>query len=479
MKNSIKIQVAIVTFIIATLLSCNKFLEVSPVDQFLEDDIVKSEESLFKSLNGIYLNIAKPELYGGHLSMSSVDVMAQYYSYNYNSRIYPLAEYEYDDNYSKRIFNAIWRGSYTAILNINSFIKNINKEESVISEESKKILLGEAYALRAYLHFDLLRIFGPIYSTDPMAISIPYMSHVTSDIQPLLSANSIIDSVLSDLGRAEKLLEKDLIRTNGVVQIQGLDDNDHFFKLRNRRLNYYAVLGEKARVLLYIGDKKGAYTAAKQVITEGSKWFPWSDAQLSLPSSPNPDRIFSSEVIFGVKNYDMYNMQRDLFNMNLTDDLILVPFDNALNSLYDNNLNDYRLRINWTSGIATGKAYKTFIKYEDIANKSMKWRNLQPLLRISELYFIVAECSDNETEALAHLNAVRKNRGLSELQGGADLNSQLEKEYYRELWGEGQLFFYLKRKNKTLIPNIYGELVPMDKSTYVVPLPDSEINNRQ
>src|SRR5690606_621461 len=144
-------------------------------------------------------------LYGGHLSMSSVDVMAQYYSYNYNSRIYPLAEYEYDDNYSKRIFNAIWRGSYTAILNINSFIKNINKEESVISEESKKILLGEAYALRAYLHFDLLRIFGPIYSTDPMAISIPYMSHVTSDIQPLLSANSIIDSVLSDLGRAEKL----------------------------------------------------------------------------------------------------------------------------------------------------------------------------------------------------------------------------------------------------------------------------------
>src|SRR5690606_17261559 len=119
---------------------------------------------------------------------------------------------------------------------------------------------------------DLLRIFGPIYSTDPMAISIPYMSHVTSDIQPLLSANSIIDSVLSDLGRAEKLLEKDLIRTNGVVQIQGLDDNDHFFKLRNRRLNYYAVLGEKARVLLYIGDKKGAYTAEKQVITEGSKW---------------------------------------------------------------------------------------------------------------------------------------------------------------------------------------------------------------
>lgn len=479
MKSSTKIVAILGAFIVTTLLSCNKYLEVSPVDKFLENDVIASEQSMFKTLNGVYLNMAKRELYGGELSMRSLDIMAQYYNYNSSAKMYPLAQYNYREDYSKTIFNSVWGASYRTVLNVNSFISNVNKSGNILTEERKNIVLGEAYALRAFLHFDLLRIFGPIYALEPDTKSIPYLNMVTENIQPLLPASTVMDSILADLEKAEKLLENDPIRTEGVVQISDISDTNSFFKLRNRRLNYYAVLGIKARVLLYKGDRAGAYAAAKKVITEGGKWFPWSIADQSLPSNPNPDRVFSSEVVFGVKNYDMYSMQRDYFSMSLTSDIILAPLDNGLNSIYESNLNDYRFRINWTSGIATGKSYKTFIKYEDIADKTKGWRNLQPLLRVSELYFILAECTDDNNEALAHLNAVRKNRGLAELGGTTDIAAELEKEYYRELWGEGQLFFYLKRKNKASIARGSGGTVSMTAATYVVPLPDSEIQNRQ
>lgn len=463
----------------ASFNSCAKYLDVSPVDQFLENDVIKNEESIYKTLNGVYLNMAKTELYGANLSMTTMDILAQYYSYTSVNNWYNLATYSYQEANSKQVFNAVWSSSYKSVLNINSFIANVNKSKDVLTPESKSIILGEAYALRAFLHFDLLRIFGPVYSKKPDAKSIPYLSSVTEEIQPLLPASAVLDSIISDLNKAEGMLEKDTIRTGGVVKLGDSNGSSDFFKLRNRRLNYYAVLGLKSRVLLYKGDRKEAYSVAKRVIDEGQKWFPWTNPNLTLPGNPNPDRVFSSEVIFGLKNYDMYEVQRNDFSMHLSSDKILVPFEGRLNSIYETNLNDYRFRINWTSGIAAGKAFKTFIKYEDVIDKTQNWRNFQPLLRLSELYFILAECADNPTESLNYLNVVRKNRGLSELGTIVNVAEQIENEYCRELWGEGQLFYYYKRKAKDKIPGgNKDQFINMTDEKYIIPLPESETRNR-
>ena len=48
------------------------------------------------------------------------------------------------------------------------------------------------------------------------------------------------------------------------------------------------------------------------------------------------------------------------------------------------------------------------------------------------------------------------------------LQQELEKEYYREFIGEGQVFFYHKRKNTKMIANAHA--------VYELPMPDDEID---
>ena len=45
------------------------------------------------------------------------------------------------------------------------------------------------------------------------------------------------------------------------------------------------------------------------------------------------------------------------------------------------------------------------------------------------------------------------------------------KEYRKEFIGEGQWFFYCKRKDLETLPNV---VVPFSKAYYVLPMPDQE-----
>ena len=47
---------------------------------------------------------------------------------------------------------------------------------------------GEALGLRAFLHFDLLRLYGPISSENPNGEAIPYRTTFDNEATPVLSA---------------------------------------------------------------------------------------------------------------------------------------------------------------------------------------------------------------------------------------------------------------------------------------------------
>ena len=51
------------------------------------------------------------------------------------------------------------------------------------------------------------------------------------------------------------------------------------------------------------------------------------------------------------------------------------------------------------------------------------------------------------------------------------LNELLIKEYNREFYGEGQMFYTYKRMGET---NILWSKTAADESTYVIPLPETE-----
>ncbi|EEI89890.1 hypothetical protein HMPREF0765_4583 [Sphingobacterium spiritivorum ATCC 33300] len=91
------------------------------------------------------------------------------------------------------------------------------------------------------------------------------------------------------------------------------------------------------------------------------------------------------------------------------------------------------------------------------------------------MYYICAETSNDKDEKIDLLNEVRANRGLRALLktlSDEDIENELFKEYKKEFYQEGQLFYYYKRKNKLKIDG-YGPEV--SSKIYVLPLPDDEI----
>ncbi|SDL90349.1 SusD family protein [Pedobacter steynii] len=462
------------------LSACKKFLDVQPQDRFLSEQVFKDEKTINAALNGIYLNMAKSDLYGSRLSMRDLDLMAQYYNTSSNASYRLYTSYNYAESGMRADFSKVWQSAYRVILNANSFIGQLEKSQNVIDDSRKHILMGEAYAIRAYLHFDMLRLFGPVYARDSLKNAIPCLLAVTDQIQPILPANKVIDSVLKDLNLAAALLQNDPVRKEGVVVQTDADPGSNFYKMRNRRFNYYAVQAIKARVLLYRGNKAGALSLARAVITEGGKYFPWSPEAVSQPNTANPDRVFSSEVLLGFQNIELYNQQRDFFAAPLQNDVILAPLQDRLDEIYENLPNDYRFRVNWRDGGSAGKTYKTFVKYEEVTDQAKTFRNFQSLFRLSELYYIIAECEIDNDLAVKALNVLRSSRGLPALISTANVPAELYKEYRKEFWGEGQTFFFFKRKMLMTIPSgsVNGLTVNMRLEDYVVPLPLIETQSR-
>ncbi|WP_316814514.1 RagB/SusD family nutrient uptake outer membrane protein [Pedobacter nyackensis] len=463
--------------VLVTTTSCKKFLDVKPKDRILEVTIFSNEASVNTALNGIYLSMAKPNLYGGNLTMSTIDILGQYYNCTGTHVKAQFAGYKYTDAGVMATMDQIWSASYKNILNVNNFIQSL-EASAVLQADKKNILLGEAYGLRAFLHFDLLRLYGPVYKTDSLAKAIPYVTSTSVNEQPVLPANQDMTLILLDLSKAAALLQGDPIRTKGVEVLTGVSSVD-FYKLRNRRMNYYAVKALSARAKLYRGDLTGAGNDAREVITAAATFFPWV-VPTAIESEPvNPDRVLSSEIIFGVQNSEMYNQQRDLFAATLQPTSILAPVTAQLNAIFESNERDYRFNPSWKVPAVGGKNYRTFFKFDDIQNTRLLFRMFQPLIRMSEMHYIAAETSTNTDQAIGYLNNVRHARGLTDLATTANLAQEIQKEYRKEFCGEGQMFFFYKRKSLTAIPNgaANGNL-NMNLKNYVVPLPLSETQNR-
>ena len=455
------------------VVSCSDYLDVEPEDKLVEEQVYGDETNIKSVLNGVYLELTDGNLYGESLTMSHLEVLAQ----NFNAddghdwaNVY--ATYQYDQERVMRKFDAIWSAMYQSILNLNDLIENL-EEYKTLDPRKEAIVKGEAYGLRALLHFDLLRLFGPVYMENPEGMAIPYYMKAEAVNGEILAANEVITKVIQDLAMAEELLMNDAINPEGASEIE-----DHFYAgNRNLRLNYFAVKALQARVHLYAGNTAEANTAAKYVIENGAAEFEWAKPE-DILTNDDPDRNFSSEVIFALQNTNLYSISRDLFGESNRDSDILYTRTARINEMYESNINDYRYRSFYE--LREEKTYPIFVKYEDVEDSRMPFRFMQPMIRISEMYYIAAETETDSQQALNYLNTVRANRGLPELSEGVLVASEITKEYRKEFIGEGQLFYYYKRVNFMQIPNGSSDqtsnTISMGAEQYVVPLPYSEIN---
>lgn len=454
------------------MFSCNDYLDVEPEDKYLESQVFSSEDGFNNVLNGVYLSMVSQELYGGKLTMSTVEILGQRYNLGGSSLWAPYRDYSYDESRVKDDMEDIWSKAYISILNINNLLNALDSQ-TILTDNKASFIRGEAVGLRAMLHFDLLRLFGPIYSVNASDLSIPYYREAQAASNPLMPADDVISNILEDLDTAASLMEEDPIKSNGVAG----DVNNAFYTKRNLRMNFYAIKALQARVNLYAGNDQAAFQAATTVIDASESYFPWTPPTQVI-TGENPDRIFSSEVIFGIENLNLYNRQRDYFSSELSGFSILAPNTFRLKETFESNENDYRYNSSWAVPSTGSYNFRTFFKYADVKDKEMSFRFLQPLIRKTEMYYIAAETAQDPTQALAYLNTVRYNRGLVDLSETAIIDTEIRKEYEKEFYGEGQLFFYYKRKNINELPDASTTAsfykITMDSDKYVVPLPDSE-----
>ncbi len=209
---------------------------------------------------------------------------------------------------------------------------------------------------------------------------------------------------------------------------------------------------------------------------ETNKLFNWTPYG-TVTRLDDPDRIFSTEIIFGIYNQSLYTFFNNWFAGGLKTDKELCPNKARLVEVYDDE-KDYRYTSTWKAPENTSKDYLTCFKYarpSNVADYDTVYSYIQPMIRITEMYYIAAECSDD----MELLKTVRRERNMTADMLG-DLRTELTKEYSKEFWAEGQLFFYYKRINASSIPNgnaISGD-VSLNSSKYMIPLPKSELDLR-
>ena len=468
------------------LVSCDNWLEVKPYDKISEGELLKSEEGYEKMLNGIYIDLNSDALYGKTLSVEMIEVMGGAYAIGTDNSVWgnykDLSSYQYNTEYWRDRLDQTWNKAYALILNCNKILESIDQNQSLFTGSNYYVIKGEALALRAMLHFDMLRLFGPVYSKDSDKTAIPYYTKVGNSPEPLLTAKEVAAKVVADLEDARTLLANDPVKTEGTLMSGSQDGTSNFLRYRALRLNYYAVEGLLARTYLYMGDKADAFKYATDVIkTADQGIFPFVDKNLVVGSPADPDRIFSSEVIFALTNTSRGNLFKNYFDPSRLPNYVFRMDNSLMDKLVYGGAaqtggyqDDYRYRADW---VATG-SNRYFYKYKDMEATGSIQNTMIPMLRLGEMFLIAAESqSDDLSKGVQYVNALRRNRGVANLQ---TLTPDLLKyEYIRELYGEGQLFYLYKR--------LYSDIITSSSSSkntkasdlvFVVPLPDSETENR-
>lgn len=494
-----------------SLSSCNDWLKVDMNDQVLENTLFSNYSGFRASLNGIYLSMN--DLYTSYLGAGGIDVMAQYYNVtendNHSMRLY--SGYKYNDAAFETINSNIWSNLYTLLANTNVLIEHTDDNADVLTAEQRGLVRGEALALRAFFHFDLLRLYGPIYSQNPDEVCIPYQNSSRREIQPLLPASQVLGLIIDDLKEAESLLSQyDPIIESGVGDVVLVDDGTSAYDsyYRQIRLNYYAVEAMLARAYLWKGDNAEAYRYAKnniidKITTDRLEVFPWTKREDVL-SETAPDYIFSSEVMFALYNsrrlnnlYNIYFASTLARSSRLTFVGSSLGADSKVGTFYDDP-NDYRRKmweivepteaekqdaINNNLPLTNSLAFNKYVNNSGDAQSTTKpttFRYMIPLIRLSEVYLIAAETTTDQDEAYSFINAVRNHRECANVAKDSGFDNALTYEFAREVIGEGQLFYFYKRRavvnmiSGTSAAGTYTMLL----NNYVLPLPQSELDQR-
>ncbi|MDN3546939.1 RagB/SusD family nutrient uptake outer membrane protein [Mucilaginibacter aquaedulcis] len=181
--------------------SCKKFLVEKTNGILTPDNYYNNAQQIRAAVDGAYLGLNSPFATGIGVATSSVFSLE--YITGYCQRPRPSGN---EDNQFIQLAGidqangalaTWWTSSYYPIENCNSIIANVSKT-SVIAEPIKNNFLAEAYFLRAYYYFQLVRLYGrvPLKTTPTTSLDNTQLERSSID--------DIYKQIVTDLTTAEQ-----------------------------------------------------------------------------------------------------------------------------------------------------------------------------------------------------------------------------------------------------------------------------------
>jgi hypothetical protein len=392
-------------------MSCNDSLEINPFQSLGTSEALADLDGMETALNGAYDRFQSVNLYGrDYLVIPEIQADMVYLTISNSNRF--IAEYTYDFNPQSGNFTNIWNLLYNGILRVNNIINNIDNLEGDATRKNQ--IKGEALALRALAHFDLVRFFA----------KIPTNGNASSDLGvPVILESKIEEPARNTTAEVYSQVIADLTAAKGLVS------EDSKYKFSKEGID--ALL---ARVYLYNGNNGEAANSASSVINSGK--FALADDIVAAFAGPgSSEEIFTLKFEAPAENNGSNNLG-GIYNPQIYGD-IRVSTD--LIDLFEEG--DSRLAFLYLN--TNGEVYTAKYFEQDGINGM----HSPKLLRIAEMYLIRAEArfkSNDSAGALADLNTIRTARGAAALTAVSGIETILD-ERRRELAFEGHtLFDYIR-----------------------------------
>lgn len=467
--------------------SCEKFLNVLPKTEVPEDKQFTSEQGFKDALAGIYIAAKRSDAYGRELSFGTIENLISSWDVVSNSKEQRIGLFNFTDQEVVQKFNSIFSAQYYTIAHINALLKNLETNRAVLTSNGMyEVIKGECLGMRALIHLDLIRLYGPQPGAPAQGNQLAYVTTFDRELNNHIPFEAFMDHVLSDLKEAAMLIKPfdpllnysmaDVREPNGFNS-KYRPQND-FLSFRNMRMNYYAIKAVEARASLWIGDKQGAYLAAKEVVeaknADGSLKFKLGSA--TDYSAGNYS--LTTEQIFGLYAFDMSKTYTKEFASGLLKKGTAAT--TITNQLFGNTGTDLREATLWNlltlSNGSRAYTIKKFLVNPDKVTLSTDYKQI-PLIRSSEIYLILAETAPF-AEGVNYFKTFRAARNIDKLGTPQDypgLMVEVLKEYRKEFYAEGQAFYSYKRLNARKDQILFVPAAAV--INYLLPMPTVETIN--
>lgn len=425
---------------LVTLASCDKYLDIQPVGSVIPNSL----EEYRGLLSRAYKNVSALSARGmACLRSDEMQIRDDEYDQSYYGDIErwnDLAPSPYTTQFE-------W-GKYYNILFIANHV--IESKGDIIEGTPAEVdqLVGEAYLLRAYMHFSLVNLFGQPYTKAGALETKSIPLKFDTDLEKVLSRNTVgevYESILADIESARDLINKDTWETK-----------------YSYRFNTLSVEAFQSRTALYMGQWQKAYDASETVLTKKS-----SLEDLNSASPVLPNHFESVESITALE----ISLSNTISRGSLARAAFLALYVEG----------DQRVDLYFEAPDSDGNR----------KNKKSGYNQFACSFRVGEMYLNAAEAAANLNklpEARTRLLQLMQKRYTPEAYAAKEtavnamnqqeLIKEILDERARELAYEGHRWFDLRRTTRPRIEKILdgkSYVLEQDDARYTLPIPKDAI----